>query len=230
MIDPPIDLLNPNNGGACVQGKSQAFGDMISETLPDGSVLMAPLNPAHAGDTLIYDPKSNTSRSGGTLAIDVCNQAEASWVKLPGGSILTVNPFATTTQRYLPAGLYKFSGWANETNVPEPLYDTYVYEEGPAFLLPNGRAIFIGSAPYTDIYTPSGSESPGTWLANPPCLPWNFASGQSCGGGAPDAPGAMMANGKISFSRGGLSQLSSGPRTSAVDGRFRRPLPSCRLA
>jgi hypothetical protein len=42
MINPPINLLDPSSPGACYAA-NQGFGDMISETLPDGSVLMAHL-------------------------------------------------------------------------------------------------------------------------------------------------------------------------------------------
>ncbi len=186
MIDPPISLLDPSSSQACGSG-TQAFYDMISETLPNGSVLMAPVKPNKFGDTLIYDPKTVPDWSFGGKLYKVCYQSEASWVKLPDGSILTVDSSALTAERYLPLPV----GWIPAGSIPasSPLYDTYVYEEGPAFLLPNGQAIFIGSAPYTDIYTPST----GSWTAGPP-LP--YVDG-TYSGGMPDAPGAMMVNGKI---------------------------------
>jgi hypothetical protein len=71
------------------------------------------------------------------------------------------------------------------------LYDIYGGEEGPAFLLPNGHAFFIGSTPVTAIYIPSGNTSPGTWKKGPSM---SFSVGNL---GAPDAPAAMLPNGKI---------------------------------
>ena len=54
--------------------------------------------------------------------------------------------------------------------------------------MPDGRAWFIGSNGHTAYYTPSGSTSAGSWAAGP-----DFPNAQ----GAPDAPAAMMVNGKI---------------------------------
>ena len=61
-------------------------------------------------------------------------------------------------------------------------------ESGPGFLLPNGEELFLGATGHTAIYTPSGSTANGSWIAGPD-IP--NASG------TPDAPGAMMPNGKI---------------------------------
>ena len=68
------------------------------------------------------------------------------------------------------------------------LYDVFGYELGAGFVLPDGRAFFIGSTPYTALYTPSGDTSKGTWAEGPP-IPDSL--------GAVDAAAAMMPNGKI---------------------------------
>src|SRR5262249_24523647 len=68
------------------------------------------------------------------------------------------------------------------------LYDPFGSELGAALLLPSGKAFYLGSTGHTALYTPSGSASPGTWVAGPD-IPGNHAT--------PDAPAAMMANGKI---------------------------------
>src|SRR5262249_49018331 len=78
--------------------------------------------------------------------------------------------------------------WVNDSDVPVSLYDPYGSELGPALLLPNGKAIFFGSTGHTAIYTPSGTTSPGSWVAGP-----DIPNAQ----GMPDSPGAMIANGKI---------------------------------
>ncbi|HYK47337.1 MAG TPA: T9SS type A sorting domain-containing protein, partial [Parafilimonas sp.] len=76
----------------------------------------------------------------------------------------------------------------NDAMVPVQLYDPYGDETGGALLLPDGRALFLGSSGHNAYYTPSGSTAPGTWSAAP-----DFPNAQ----GTPDAPAAMMVNGKV---------------------------------
>jgi hypothetical protein len=159
------------------------FYDCISKILPSGNVLIAPVNPATYGGTLIYVAASNTWSNGATLYRGYY-QDEASWVKLPDDSILTIDPFGTNSERYIPS----LNQWVNDANVPVSLYDPYGSELGAAFLLPDGRAFFLGSTGNTAFYTPSGGNSPGTWLAGP-VIPNSQ--------GTPDAPAAMMVNGII---------------------------------
>ena len=71
--------------------------------------------------------------------------------------------------------------------LPVNVYDTNG-ELGAAFLLPGGRAFFLGARSNTAIYTPSGSTANGSWIAGP-----NIPNGQ----GRTDAPAAMMVNGNI---------------------------------
>ena len=172
----------------------QVISDGNSEILPDGRVLQALLYDF--GDlkhTAIFDPVTNTW-SGGPDSHGVHN--ESMWLKLPDNSILMVDmqrlddsyTFTTPphTERYIPAS----NSWVVDADVPVDLYDPYGYETGPAFLLPDGRAFFMGSSGHTAYYTPSGTVSPGTWAAGPD---------MPNGTGMPDAPGAMMINGKILF-------------------------------
>ena len=77
--------------------------------------------------------------------------------------------------------------WINDADVPVPMYDTNG-ETGAAFMLPNGQAFFLGATGNTAIYTPSGNTTPGSWTAGP-VIPNGL--------GTPDAPAAMMVNGKI---------------------------------
>jgi hypothetical protein len=157
--------------------------DSISKILPDGNVMVAPVYPAASGGTVIYSPALNTWSAGPTL-FRGGDQDEASWVKLPDDSILTIDPFGTNSERYIPS----LNQWINDANVPVELYDPYGNELGAAFLLPDGQAFFLGSTGNTALYTPSGGTNMGTWLAGP-VIP----NGQ----GTPDAPAAMMVNGKI---------------------------------
>src|SRR5262245_35194262 len=159
------------------------FFDSISTILPNGNVLIAPVGPASPGATVIYVTASNVRANGGTLFRGTY-QDEASWVKLPDDSILTIDPFGINSERYIPS----LNRWINDSDVPVSLYDPFGFEMGAAFLLPNGKAFFIGSTGNTALYTPSGSTNFGVWEAGA-VLP----NAQ----GAPDAPAAMMVNGKV---------------------------------
>ena len=120
---------------------------------------------------------------------------EATWVKLTDGSILAVDSQATSSERYVG------SSWVSDATVPVMLYSSIALdgEEGPAFLLPNGNAIFIGATHFTAIYQPGpGGSAPGSWTAGPPLiLPTSGPGSTPIPLGAPDAPGANMMNGKI---------------------------------
>ncbi len=154
-------------------------GDACSEILPDGKVLQSLTGTGT--HTVIWDPASNTYAPGpSTLG----NFDEAAWVKLPDQSILQVDFNSRNSERYIPAQ----NQWVTDAQVPVSLYDPYGTESGAALLLPNGKAFFLGSPGTTAIYTPSGNASPGTWAAGP-AIPDNQ--------GTPDAPAAMMVNGKI---------------------------------
>jgi hypothetical protein len=109
-------------------------------------------------------------------------------VKLVDGSILTVNPDTTASERFIPS----LNVWTNDALLPVSLWANLqpvaIGEIGPAFLLPDGRAFFLGGSGHTALYTPSGSSAPGSWVAGPD-IPGGLV--------AADAPGAMMVNGKI---------------------------------
>lgn len=221
VVTPPTCLINPNGPDSPCFGDPQGFSDMISETLTNGDVLMAPVYPMFIGETLIFDPAGNTwSDYGGELANGECDQSECSWVKLADGSILTIDSSAESSERYIyPPG--EPPGWYPDAEVPVPVFDPYIYEEGPGFLLPNGNAIFIGSLPNTAIYIPSqyGGINAGEWVAGPSltftnvngpatyidCNRDQVSTPNPLSLGAPDAPAAMMVNGKI------LCALSQAP-------------------
>ncbi len=159
------------------------FYDCNSEMLPDGKVLLMPVFPHTSAIGLRYDPATNVWSNAGALFRGTY-QDEASWVKLADDSILTIDPFGTFSERYIAAT----NTWINDGIVPVSLYDPFGFELGAALLLPNGKAFFLGSTGHTAIYTPSGSTSPGTWIAGPD-IPGAH--------GTPDAPAAMMITGKI---------------------------------
>jgi len=66
-------------------------------------------------------------------------------VKLLDDSILTIDPFGTNSERYIPGS----NSWVNDGSLPVSLYDPYGDELGAGFLLADGRAFFLGSSGHT---------------------------------------------------------------------------------
>lgn len=158
------------------------FIDSISETLPNGNVLIAPVSPVTYGGTVIWNATNNDWLVGPTLYRGD-DQDEAAWVKLSDQSILTIDPFGQNSERYIPS----LNKWINDSTVPVTMYG-YGGELGAGFLLPNGDAFYIGGTNHTVIYTPSGTTNAGVWTAGA-TIPNNL--------GAVDAPAAMMVNGNV---------------------------------
>ena len=164
------------------------MADAESVVLNNGQVLVEPQAETNNGySTYIFNP------SGGTWSAPITPlnvQWESSWVKLPNDHILTVDSGgqhagAFTSEEFVPSS----GAWTNASAAPLPVsvwgylpHD--VAETGPAFLLPNGNAFFLGGSGHTAIYQFATS----TWIPGP-----DIPGGQV----ASDAPAAMMANGKI---------------------------------
>lgn len=171
----PLTNIWTNNGTIGVR-----VSDANSEILEDGRVLQA-LVSGTLRSTKIYDPVANAYTAGPTCK-GIHN--ESAWLKLPDNSILFVDRLTRKSERYIPS----LNMWIVDGTLPVDLYDPFGDEQGGALLLPDGRGIFFGSTGHNAIYTPSGNTSPGTWAAAA-----DFPNGQ----GTPDAPAAMMTNGKI---------------------------------
>ncbi len=159
------------------------FGDGPTSMLPDGRVLAGYL----AGpQTYIYDPATNNwTQTGAKLRND--RSDEESWVKLPDDSILSYDVFSSIqtgvprAQRYIPSQ----GTWVDAGTLPFQLSTQDAgFELGPAFLLPDGRALFFGANGNTAYYTPSTNS----WTAGP-AVP----NGLGCD----DDPGAMLPNGNV---------------------------------
>jgi hypothetical protein len=159
---------------------SQQILDANSVLLPDGRVLENIVLPT-SRDNVIFDPIANTYTSAPPSQ---AGADEAAWLKLPDNSVLFIDIYSKNSERYIPA----LNTWISDDTLPVLLYDIFGYELGAGFLLPDGRAFFIGSTPYTAYYTPSGDTSYGSWVEGPP-IPDSL--------GAVDAAAAMMPNGKI---------------------------------
>ena len=186
-INPPANLLNTILSGTL--SPVGAFWDANSELLPNGSVLTAPVQPT-GPNMLIYNPATDTW----SAAPDSPNpQDELSWVKLPDNSILMVNQDSTSSMRFVPTPDGSSGTFINDAHTQVQLWDKIHEEIGPAFLLPDGRAFFLGGSGHTAYYTPTGTTEPGTWTPGP-----DIPGGLVCA----DAPGAMMVNGKILLDAG----------------------------
>jgi hypothetical protein len=194
-----------------------SFGDSQSTLLPNGNVLLGPVFRNGGINSTIYNVGTNSWIDGKPFFTgpgDTGNQNEASWLKLPDGSILTVSTNATVSQRYLPAT----NAWVADANLPFALYGVG-NEIGAAVLQPNGNGFFIGANGTTAIYTPSGNANPGSWAAGPllPNVLQNTLdnNGKVTGtttvtGAAPDGPACVLRDGKILCALTG--QLYNDPR------------------
>ncbi len=173
------------------------FGDDPTEVLPNGTVLGGYLG---GPQSYIYNPTTNTWSAAGTKLLNDRSDEE-SWVKLPDGSILSYDIFASPStgaghaQRYVPST----NTWVDAGSVPVPLTSSSVGDElGPAFLLPDGRVLQIGANSNTVLYTPSTN----TWVAGP-----TIPNAK----GADDAPGAELPNGHVIFAADTFSPTFTGP-------------------
>ncbi len=176
-----VEVYDPvANAWTSIPWSNGSISDANLEILEDGRVMQSAVGSGTA--MWLFDPAANSFTKGSGLVNGRYN--EATWVKLRDNSILTVNTGSTTSERYIPS----LSKWVADAKVPVSLFDPYGTETGPGFLLPNGKAIYFGSSGATALYTPSGSEAPGTWTAGTP-IPNGY--------GQPDAIGFMLANGKI---------------------------------
>jgi hypothetical protein len=190
QINPPASVLDPTQVSGS-SGTTQRFYDSNSGILENGSILIAPVFPKTPGVPVLYNPATNTWASASHYFRGTY-QDETAWAKLPDGTILTMDPFGSITygagnnptERYDPVS----ATWINDGNVPVTMFDAFGFELGGAVVLPNGNAFFLGSSGQTAIYTPTGSSAPGSWAAGP-VIPGSH--------GTPDAPAAMMVNGKV---------------------------------
>jgi hypothetical protein len=175
------------------------FGDGPTQLLPDGRVLAGYIN---GPQTYIYNPSTNAwTATGAKLYGDP--SSEETWVKLADNSILDYDvqgSSARAAQRYIPSS----STWVPAGTSPVELGsnggNTFIVPElGPAFLLPDGRAFFVGASGHTAYYSPATNS----WAAGP-----NIPNGL----GAFDAPGAVMFNGKVLFAASTIDGVNfSGP-------------------
>ncbi len=158
----PKSLLDPAKDSPEV-GEKQGFYDSPCKILPNGNVIVAPVGASITGGSMIYNILSGSWTSGPKFfRVGYPDQGEASWVKLPDDSILTIDPASIHSERYIPAQ----NRWVNDATVPVPIYDTVGVEIGAAVLLPDGRAMFFGA---------TGLPSSTRPRAPPPLVPGRLA-------------------------------------------------------
>jgi hypothetical protein len=199
IYDPVLDQWTTITPPA---GWSQV-GDAPSCTLPDGRVLIGSIQGT---STSIFDPATN---SFAAAASKLKSCGEESWVLLPDETVLTVECYdIPNAEKYVvPA-----DKWVKAGSTPSPLVQASSNEIGPALLLPDGRALFVGATGRTALYTPPPvADQPGTWEAGP-TFP-NDANGKPLE--AKDAPGCLLPNGKVLLSVGPAAEGSTflGPTT-----------------
>jgi hypothetical protein len=173
------------------------LSDSESILLPDGRVLVAPVGfyNGSGSNTFIYDPAANQWSPG---PLDYEYQDESTWVKLPDDSILTADIYTggTTSERYIPS----LNKWMPDAGLPVSMAGG-ARETGPAFMMPDGRAFFLGGSGQTAFYTPSGSAYIYGYWSQGPDMPYfnGTIAGTNYSGllMAQDTPAAMMNNGKI---------------------------------
>jgi hypothetical protein len=182
------EIYNPltNSWSAIPNYPEAQFGDGNLETLPDGSVIGTYLNDVQ---NFIYHPATNNwTPAASKLNGDA--SAEETLLKLPDGSLLMYEIQGSapqSAQRYIPSQ----NRWVPAGNVPVKLSSNggnagIVDELGPAFMLPDGRALWLGASNHTALYTPSTN----TWVAGPD-IPNNL--------GVFDGPGCVLPNGNVLF-------------------------------
>ena len=159
------------------------IGDAACCVLPNGSLLMGSI----AGpDCAIFNPATSTWTATGSKLHGQSD--EESWVLLADGSVLTADCFGSPkTERYINGH------WRDEGVLPESLVDASP-EIGPALLLPDGRAFFIGATGKTALFQPDPNQANhGTWKMGPR-LPSDDTGVALV---AKDAPACLLPDGKV---------------------------------
>jgi hypothetical protein len=219
--DDPSELLS--NGQILTGG-----GGYYNNVLQQGSAA-----------TYLYNSANNTWSApiykvtrGGPPSPIYDSSDEETWLKLADGSILTYDIWSSWSdnqfeaERFVPAGtaaakkLGVSNQWVDASpapgapNQPSQLSGPNVaFEMGPAFLLPNGNAIFFGANGNTATYNPTSN----TWSGG--SLPTDSSGNQLV---MADAPGAMMPNGKILLAATPIGTLNAA-------GQYQWPVSSTEL-
>lgn len=164
-----------------------AIGDAVCAVLPDGRLLIG--NPFD-NLTSIFDPVA------GTWSADIPmknRSSEETWVLMPDNTVVAPSCFGHPASEKL---IVATATWQAEGNLPADVVEDASKEIGPGFLLPDGRAFFVGATGSTALYTMGAplNTNQGTWTAGP-AIP--MADKKTLG--SKDGPGCLMVNGHVLF-------------------------------
>jgi len=162
-----------------------SVGDAPATVLADGRWFLGSIGDSH---TAIFDPTTDSWSAGPDKLHG--SSSEESWALMPDGSVVTANcPGHPQSERYVPSQ----ASWIDCGNTPVDLVEAASIELGPAILMNDGSAFFMGATPHCALYvTPSSPTAPGTWTqGNDPPL----VLGQTVG--AKDAPACLLTNGSV---------------------------------
>jgi hypothetical protein len=165
------------------------IGDAACAVLPDGRFLLGNIFDQRSA---IYDPHAHAWSDAGKKN---SSSSEESWVLMPDDTVLTVE--CNTSQQaelYVPAS----KTWVKAGTTPSLLVEASSSEIGPAILLPDHRAFFVGATGQTALYTPGAKGAVGTWSGGPD-LPKDANNAQLI---AKDAPGCLLPNGRVLLALG----------------------------
>lgn len=160
------------------------IGDGASALLADGTFL---IGNAYDNQTAIFDPTMNAWTAQGDK-----NQrsSEESWVLLPDGTVITANCFGhPQSEKFVPS-LFE---WITDADLPVDVVEDASHEIGPAVLLPDGRALYVGATGATALYTmPRTPSAQGIWTAG-----GNLPMAGRRQQGIKDGPGCLLVNGNV---------------------------------
>ena len=192
------ELYNPATN-VWVQLPSQPYGSfvdswsmLVSGGALNGDVLITPVFPSQSGYTTVFNSSSDTWSQGPKLYRGG-DADEQNMIELADGSILTCDGDGTS-ERYIPS----LNKWVNDGTMTQDLFDS-LGECGVPALLNNGQVIYFGSPNVTEIYTPSGTSSPGTWTAGP-AIPNDL--------GSDDSPTDVLRDGTVLVAVGPLDSYN----------------------
>ncbi|MFT3841054.1 MAG: hypothetical protein QM723_28945 [Myxococcaceae bacterium] len=177
------------------------IGDAPCEVMPDGRLLLGSIMDSK---TAIWDPVANSWSDSGSKqnASD-----EESWVLQPGGEVVTVDCARSKESEIFVPG----QGWHEGGALPVEVVETSSQEIGPAFLLADGRSIWLGATGHSVIFTPTGAGA-GTWAQGP-----DFPQDGTGLAVAKDAPGVMLTNGHLLITGSSLGSSGWGGPTKFYD-------------
>jgi hypothetical protein len=160
------------------------IGDGASTLLADGTFL---LGNAIDKQTAIFDPKTNAWTAQGDKNR---RSSEESWVLLADGTVITANCYGhPKAEKFVPSS----HAWMIEADVTVDIVEDASKEIGPAILLPDGRALYVGATGATALYTmPATPTAQGTWTAGA-----NLPMAGSLKQGTKDGPGCLLVSGNV---------------------------------